>query len=66
MRNTRDDDRRKGVTWAFLTAKQFRFAITEEANGMIWVDTGTNEIGCSDVWDFVGFMSETVKSRARS
>ncbi len=58
------DDRKKAVAWAFLTAKAFGYRVSEEGS-MFWVHTGTNEIGCDSLMDFVGFMSEESARRAK-
>jgi hypothetical protein len=56
------DDKRKAITWAFLQAKHWGYTISEES-GVLWVQTGSNEIGCSDVWEFVCFMSDENRLR---
>ena len=58
------DDMRKAVTWAFLTAKAWGWT-TKREDGMIWVNTGSNEIGCDGDFDFVSFMSDENKARSR-
>lgn len=57
------DDMKKAVTWAFLTAKRWGWTTTREGS-MIWVNTGSNEVGCADDFDFVVFMSDENKARA--
>lgn len=61
----RPDDMKKAITWAFLTAKQWGWT-TKREGGMVWVHTGKNEIGCSDDYDFVSFISDENKSRTHS
>ena len=55
------DDQRKAITWAWLTAKKLGWVVTR-SDGMIWVNNGKNDIGCDDDMDFVGFMSEEIKT----
>lgn len=48
-------------TWACMQAHQWGWSWSYETDGMIWVQTGSNEIGCSDEWDFVRFVSENIE-----
>jgi hypothetical protein len=56
------DDLKKAATWAFLTAKAWGWTWSYE-DGMIWVNTGSNTIGCSGTFDFVSFVSDESKVR---
>lgn len=58
------EDKRKAITWAYQTAKRFGFTVTRD-DGYLWVNTGSGEIGCHDDLDFVAFMSDASKARAK-
>lgn len=59
------DDLKKAATWAFTAAKAWGWTWYYEGE-MIWVNTGSNEVGCSGTFDFVSFISDENKKRNKA